>query len=95
MSPSKKKEFFNNIAINMNTVDLDVAKNAYYAIMKFIVRETKKQGELQLPDFGTFRISVIKGRLSNMPRSNERKYVPPSNMMKFKPDYKVGYYINK
>ena len=94
MSPSKKREFFNKIAIAMNTTDLEIAKNAYYSMAKFFVRETKKEGTLTAPDFGTFRISVIKSRVSNMPRSNEKKFVQASNMMKFKPDYKVNQYIN-
>lgn len=94
MNTQQRNEFFNKIAIAINTTDIKVARNAYYSIAKFIVRETKKDGELKMPDLGTFRIAKIKGRISNIPLSNEKKVVPASNMMRFKPDYKVKHYIN-
>jgi len=94
MNTSQKNEFFNGIAIAMNVSDLKIARGAYYAIAKFIVRETKKEGSLKLPDFGTFRIAKIKGRVSNIPLSTDKKIVDESNMMRFKPDYKVKHYIN-
>jgi len=95
MNNQQKKELFNNIAIAMGTPDIKVASQAYYAIAKYIVRETNRVGSLKLPDLGEFRLVRIKSRLSNIPGSKEKKMVPASWMMRFSPDYKVKGYINR
>ena len=90
----EKNELFSNLAIAMNTVDVNVAKKFYYDFIKFVIKQTKEKGTLQLPDFGTFRMGVQKGRMGWMPRTGERRWVEGSFSLRFKSDYKVRAYVN-
>ena len=94
MYKSKKKQLFDKLAIAMNTVDIRTAEKFYYDFIKFVINQTKEKGVLQLPDFGTFRMGIQKGRMGWMPRTGERRWVESSFNLRFKSDYKVRAYVN-
>lgn len=95
MNLSEKNQLFNELAIVMNTVDVEVAKKFYYDFVKFVVSQTKKNGVLQLPNFGTFRIGSQKSRMGYMPRTGEMKWVQGTLSLRFKVNYKLRAYLNE
>ena len=49
------KDIFRLISAKANYVDPDMAKEFYFGLIKVIMAGIREDGEMQLPNFGTFR----------------------------------------
>ena len=82
------------MAISMDTVDITSVENFYYGFMKFVISKTKEHKYLSLPDFGAFKLTTYRARMSKNPRTGVPLWVKGCFSLKFKADYKVNAYIN-
>lgn len=89
-------KMINDIAINLNTCDLEAAKNSYYAVFKAIVKNLKGHGIVYLPDFGRIKVSKTAPKITTpINKSSGRISVPGVKVVKFAPDEKLKEYIKK
>lgn len=89
----KPEEFLKLVSANSG-IDLDTSKKVYYGMLRTITRELKKSRIITLPDLGEFYIKMFKERVIVDYQSKQRKTVPVTPVVKFKPDYKVKAYFH-
>lgn len=99
MSNNQKFQFFNDLAIEMNCLSADDAQRFYYCFLKFVIKRCKKEGKIELPEWGEFKLSVFKERpvdiVVNGRRIGERRILPPTKALKFKENRKLREYLNQ
>ena len=101
MSPKDKQDFFNGIATEMNLLNTDDAKRYYYALVRYLIRSTKRDGRCHAPDLGVFEIRVFSGiRRRNLvglrgAKNPEVIACHPIRIMKLVPDNKIKKFINQ
>ena len=93
MNQQDKNKFFNELAVAMGVDHLSTAKQYYYGMIKMVSRTIREEGELQLPDFGTFLMRDYKAKRIGDVRSDGFLTMPAQKVLKFKPDYKLNYYV--
>ena len=93
MNKQQKNEFFSELAIAMNLSHLSTVKQNYYGMVSMVARKLKKGGEIRFPDFGTFYMQDYKAKKINDVRTGNPRIVPACKVLKFKPDYKLNYYV--
>ena len=96
MKPSEKKQFFNDLSIAVNTLDIQTTKSFYYALVRFVVKNLTEKDEAELPDLGKLRLATIKDRVrgGNLNLEGEVS-LPAVKTIKFNADYKLNRFINK
>lgn len=79
------KDLYNRISARANYVDPEMAKEFYFALIKVIMSGIREDGEIQLPNWGTFKYveqqpkrirNVISGRLQTTGVRKMIKFVP-------------------
>ena len=89
---AKNNDFYNKVSANCNFVDPKVTEDVYYAIIRTILQGLKKEGEINLPEFGKFSITEYKEHKMNNIYVGVIT-VPVKKVLKFAPFYKLRHYI--
>lgn len=86
------KDIFNRISARANYLDPEMAKEFYFALVKVIVDGIKEDGEIQLPNWGTFKYvehqpkkirNVITGRLQITGVRKMIKFLPCATLKSY------------
>ena len=94
MKSIKTDEFFKLVAVNSGISDIDVVKRVFYGMVKTMSRELRNNKIINLPDWGKFFLKVHKERKAINVNTRDQMIVPPTNVLKFVPDYKVKSYFH-
>lgn len=89
----KLNTMLSNLAICCGINDVDTAKKLYRGFVRFVVRETVRNGELVMPDFGKFQIKELGEHKSGLGNCSE--FVPVSKVFKFYPSRKLRDYVKR
>lgn len=93
MNQQQKNQFFSELAIAMNLSHLSTAKQYYYGFVKMISQSLSKDGELKMPDLGIFYMKEYSSKKIGDLHTGGTRVIPESKVLKFKPDYKLNYYV--
>jgi nucleoid DNA-binding protein len=93
MKSIKPEEFLKLVSANSG-IDLETSKRVYYGMLRTITRELKKNRIITLPDLGDFYIKMFKEKAIIDYQTKQRKMIPTTPVVKFKPDYKVKAYFH-
>ena len=91
---ANNEEFFNKISSNCNYIDPKLAKDVYYALIRTILSDLVKLGEINLPEFGKFRVGEYKSHKVLNKSTGLSMVVPDKKTIKFVPFYKLKQYIH-
>lgn len=86
-----KKQFFIDLSVFINEMEVETAKRFYYGFIKYIVSVLLEKKEILLPEIGVIRL------LSHNPDKilrGKRKY-SVYYTLKLKPLYKINNYFNE
>ena len=87
------KSFFQELSKRNNYADPEVTQKFYYGLMRLILDELKKNGEIELPDFGILSTTVWKERKIGLVNTSIAKVLPPTKVLHFRPCNKLREYI--
>jgi len=94
-SKAKINAFFSDLAVCMNTTNVDVARSAYYGLIKMVMAGLSSDFErCDLPDFGCFKTVHLKARFRYSAPLKVRKWIGPTKTFKFLPYKKVRFMFN-
>lgn len=87
------KKFFENLAIEAGTNDIEIIKRIYYSLIRKTIKDLASGRNLIYPDFGEFYVKERKARnVRNVADGNMIK-TSPVNIVKFKPCNKLKNYV--
>lgn len=87
------KSFFENLAIEAGTGDIELVRKVYYGLIRKTVRDLGEGKNLFYPDFGKFFVVERKAtRIKNVNTGVVSK-VDPIVVARFKPGYRLREYI--
>jgi len=90
MLNNKEKDiFFSNLAAGFGSFDTSYARKFYYNLARYIVKELKEKGKIELPDLGVFKLSVKKGVSTTNMWTGERVYVENIPVVKFNQGWRM------
>lgn len=90
---SKEKKFFEDLAIEVGTCDLEIVKKIYYGLIRRTIRNLGNGGKLIYPDFGEFHIKRQKAKRMNHVITGEIINIDAVNTARFKPCVKFKEYL--
>jgi nucleoid DNA-binding protein len=82
------EEFFKLVATHSGIIDVSIARNVYYGMIKTISRELRGKHTIKLPDWGEFNLKIHKAR-NFVSVTGKPGMLPAKPTIKFSPDYKV------
>jgi nucleoid DNA-binding protein len=91
---AKDKEFFNKVSANCNYIDPVLAKDVYYAIIRTVLQELRAKEEINMPEFGTFRVTEHKSHKILNKSTGQQAIVPAKKTIKFSAFYKLKHYVH-
>lgn len=89
------KNFFENLAIEAGTSDLEMVRKIYYGLVRKTIRDLGNGKKLIYPDFGEFFVKEQKAKRMMDVRSGVMINIDAVSIVKFKPDYKLKDYVKK
>lgn len=89
------KAFFENLAIESGTCDLEMVKRIYYGLIRKTIKDLGKGKSLVYPDFGEFYVKERGARRIKNVNTGVMSEVAPITTARFKPDYKLKEYIKQ
>ena len=92
---SKGKRFFENLAVEAGTCDLEMVKKIYYGLIRKTIRDLGRGQSLVYPDFGEFYVKERVARRIKNVNTGIMSEVGPIATARFKPDYKLKEYIKR
>ena len=90
----EEEELFRLISERANYVDTKVVRDIYYAMMKLMVQEIKKNGAFRLPKFGDFFAKFMKERMIKDVNTGQMRYCPQKRLIKFETNNDLKKYLN-
>lgn len=89
------KVFFENLAIEAGTNDVEIVKKIYYGLIRKTIRDLGNGKNLVYPDFGEFYVKEQKARRIGNVNTGNISIIDPIAIPKFKPDYKLKEYVKR
>jgi nucleoid DNA-binding protein len=87
------KAFFENLAIEAGTNDVEIVRKIYYGLIRKTIRDLGNGKDLVYPDFGEFYVKERKARKIGNVNTGSVSEVGPIVTVRFKPDYKLKEYV--
>lgn len=91
---AKKKKFFTSVANNCKFKDEANVRDVYYAIVRTIVQECKKNGKILLPGLGDMELKERDRRRIRNVNTGEVHETKPHKVFKFTACKMLKEYIN-
>ncbi len=92
----RNNEFFSNLAIEMDCVDIKTVKDFYYAVLRTIQRDLLGKNICYLPDFGRIFLHINKAKRIMDVNTREHIMTRDRKVVKFKPGNELkNYWKNK
>lgn len=88
-----KKDIVNLIYMQVG-FSKQISENLIEEFFSLIVSNLKKEGELKISKFGTFKIRKKKSRIGRNPKTKELKNISERNVILFKPSKEFKEFIN-
>ncbi len=89
------KSFFEKIAIEAGTNDVEIVRKIYYGLIRKTIRDLGNGKNLVYPDFGGFYVKERKARRIKNVNTGNMSEVGPIVTVRFKPDYKLKDYVKR
>ena len=92
MGIAPRKNLFRELSAACGVADTDSSMRFYYGLVKHIIHELKKNGQIQLPELGTFKLknvrpkryfNVSKQAMDIAPESKRITFLPVKKMKDF------------
>ncbi len=83
-----KEQFINVLAKKMNSTKTSASKSLS-SVLECILKNIKKEKEIKLIGFGTFRVRLRKARTITNPQNKALIHVPAQNYVTFVPGRKL------
>ena len=87
------KNFFENLAIEAGTCDVELMRKAYYGLIRSTIKDLRNEKDVAFPEFGLFYIKRQKAKRMKDVRSGEMINIEPVNTVKFKPNQRLKKYV--
>jgi nucleoid DNA-binding protein len=87
------KTFFKDVSIRASYVDIDSVKKIYYAMLKTILADIRKNDKITLPDFGRFSLTDLSPRVSPGLHGGPKQNWPAMRVIRFRPCTKLRDYF--
>lgn len=88
------KDLFNRISAKANYVDPEMAKEFYFALIKVIMAGIREDGEIQMPNWGTFKYKVDKPITAYNVNTGKMHTTKTRKMIKFIPCSGLKSYVS-
>lgn len=89
------KAFFENLAIEAGTNDIEIVRKVYYGLIRKTIRDLGNGKDLVYPDFGEFYVKERAARRIKNVNTGNISNVDPITTVRFKPDYKLKEYVKR
>ena len=89
------KRFFENLALEIGTNDIDTVKKIYYGLIRKTIKDLGNGKNLIYPDFGEFYIKEQKAKRMRHVTTGNMIDIDPVSTVRFKPDYKLKNYVKE
>ena len=86
-------EFYEKLSKHNNYMDPASLQKVYYSLLKLILDEVRRGKEIELPDFGKFKILEQKERKIRNVNTGNIDIVKPTQIIKFYPSKKLKEHI--
>lgn len=87
--------FFDLLAVEARTTDVSSSRAIYYGLCRKILRELVTFGQIELPDFGTFKVRKHGARRIKNVNTGNYEITRNSTTVKFIPDRRMRLYVDK
>ena len=87
------KDLYSKISARANYLDPEMAKEFYFALIKVIVSSVKEDGEIQLPNLGTFFYAENKPKRIRNVITGQLQMTGVQKLLKFTPCPSLKAYI--
>jgi len=87
-----KNKLYKALSVECGVADTDSSMRFYYGFVRYVLRELRENGKIQLPDFGTFEVVTDKPRRYMDVRSGVASYLPEVKRVSFRPSRKLKEY---
>jgi len=87
------KMFFENLALEVGTNDLDIVKRVYYGLIRKTIRELGNGRSLIYPDFGEFYVKEQKAKRMVHVISGNMINIDSVCTARFKPSIRLKEYV--
>ena len=88
-----KESFFNNLALEAGTNDVDIVKKVYYGLIRKTIRDLGNGKSLVYPEFGEFHIKEQKAKKMRHVITGEIINIDSVNTARFKPCIRLKEYL--
>jgi nucleoid DNA-binding protein len=89
------KIFFENLALESGTNDIDTVKKVYYGLIRKTIKDLGNGNSLVYPDFGEFYIKEQKAKRMRHVITGNMININSVSTVRFKPDYKLKNYVKE
>ena len=89
------KRFFENLALEAGTNDIDTVKKVYYGLIRKTIKDLGNGKSLVYPDFGEFYIKEQKAKRMRHVITGNMINIDSVSTVRFKPDYKLKNYVKE
>lgn len=87
------KDFFDKLALEVGTSDIDIVKKVYYGLIRRTIRDLGNGKKINYPNFGEFYIKEQKAKRMKHVRTGEMIYINSVNTARFKPCTRLKEYL--
>ena len=92
MKDEKKREFFNNVAIESGVTDIVYLRRIYFGMIRAITKSLA-DGGIQAPDLGNFKVVDVKARRMHHAKKKVMIQLPARKSLRFEADHKMKEYL--
>ena len=90
-----KNKLYKALSIECGIADANSSMRFYYGFVRYVLKELKETGRIQLPEFGVFEIVEDKGRRMHGLKTGNIIKIPPVKRLAFRPARKLKDHIKK
>lgn len=95
LNDKEKVDFFNELTLKSSSNDCQYIKKIYYALLEVVRDGLSKNRIIELPNFGEFKVIIVKGMTTKSKQTGERITLPPHGRVTFKPHYRLKNYFSE
>lgn len=95
MKPKDKDKFFLDVSQEANYMDPKIVRSVYVGMVRYLIRQTRLKGKVELPDFGTFSLRKISQQKRLDVNTREVKVQPPTVTMGFRASRSLNEFIKE
>lgn len=87
------KSFFENLALEVGTSDLEIVRKVYYGLIRKTIRDLGNGSKLTYPEFGEFRIKEQKAKRMRHVLTGNMINIDAVCTVRFSPCIKLKEYV--